>query len=240
MNGMSVRDTANICDIHRNTAFAWRHKILDSLQEIHNAIKLEGIVEADETFFPVSYKGNHKNSKTFVMPRVAHHRGHSVKKLGLSDEQVCVPCAVNRKGQSVARVGKLGKVSNLCIDKSLGKQIKPCSILCTDKEQAYRKFSKEYNHTLIQLDTGKSKKGIYNIQHFNSYHSMLKVFMYRFRGVSTKYLNNYLIWNNFVNYARETYKEKLVILLNHIIVININTTFRELSKRPPLPLVVAQ
>lgn len=255
MNGMSVRDTADVCGIHRNTAFVWRHKILDTLQGMHERVLLDGIVEADETFFPVSYKGNHKNSKTFVMPRKAHHRGNDHdyvvevqedgtkmlvmvdNKRGQSDNQVCVPCAVNRKGQSIARVGKLGKVSNKCIEKALGRQILSKSVLCTDKEKSYRKFSKEHDYTLVQLESGKSKNGIYNIQHINNYHSRLKVFMYRFRGVSTKYLNNYLVWNNLVNYAKETYKEKLIIFENYVMVANANIKCRELSNRPSLPLL---
>ncbi|MBR4515201.1 MAG: IS1595 family transposase [Lachnospiraceae bacterium] len=238
MNGFSVRKTAQICEIHRNTAFAWRHKVLDALQFMQNDVSLSGIVEADETFFPVSYKGNHKNSKTFVMPREPHHRGHSIKKKGLSDEQVCVPCAVNRKGKSIAKVGKLGKVSFNCIDIILGNQIISNSTLCTDKEQAYRKFSREHNLQLIQLETGKSKRGIYNIQHINSYHSILKSFMYGFKGVSTKYLNNYLVWNNLVNYADETYKEKMSIFLSYVMCKSIKIRYKDIPKRPPLPVVV--
>lgn len=53
INGLSVRKTAEICGIHRNTAFIWRHKILDALQNVSESAKLEGI---DETFFPISYK----------------------------------------------------------------------------------------------------------------------------------------------------------------------------------------
>ena len=256
MNGMSLRKAADICDIHKNTAFIWRHKILDALQSMHESILLDGIIEADETFFQVSYKGNHKNSKTFVMPRKAHHRGKDhdyvvevqedgtelvVKinnKRGQSDNQVCVPCAVNRKGQSVARVGKLGKVSNVCIEKALSRQIQAKSVLCTDKEKAYRKFSKEHDYTLIQLESGKSKNGIYNIQHINSYHSRLKVFMYRFKGVSTKYLNNYLVWHNLVNYAKETYKEKMNIFIGYVMTVNAEIKCRDIPNRPVLPLLV--
>lgn len=43
-------------------------------------VVLDGIVEADETFFAVSYKGNHKKSKTFVMPRPTHTCGKNLKK----------------------------------------------------------------------------------------------------------------------------------------------------------------
>ena len=32
IQGLPVRKTAEICGIHRNTAFIWRHKILDALQ----------------------------------------------------------------------------------------------------------------------------------------------------------------------------------------------------------------
>ena len=30
-------------------------------------VTLDGIIEADETFFAISYKGNHSKSKTFAM-----------------------------------------------------------------------------------------------------------------------------------------------------------------------------
>jgi transposase-like protein len=68
MNGLSIRKTATICGIHRNTAFIWRQKILDALQNMANGVNLEGIIEADETFFAISYKGNHKDSPNFTMP----------------------------------------------------------------------------------------------------------------------------------------------------------------------------
>lgn len=48
----------------------------------------------------------------------------------------------------------------------------------------------------------------YDILHINSYHSQLKRSMRGFNGVSTKYLNNYLVWNNLVNYAKESDMEK--------------------------------
>ena len=56
INGYSLRKSAAICGIHYNTAFAWRHKILDALQKMADNVVLDGIVEADETFFAVSYK----------------------------------------------------------------------------------------------------------------------------------------------------------------------------------------
>lgn len=77
MNGTSIRRASTICGINRNIAFTWRNKILDALQNMANEVELDGIVEADETFFPIFYKGNHSKSSKFTMPSPAHQRGHA-------------------------------------------------------------------------------------------------------------------------------------------------------------------
>ena len=79
--------------------------------------------------------------------------------------------------------------------------------LCTEKE-------------LLLILSGKAKKGIYHIQHINSYHSNLKKFMRKFNGISTKYLNNYLIWNNILNYSKETWTEKKNIFTDFVFTTN--------------------
>ena len=237
MEGMSLRKTAEICGIHRNTAFAWRHKILDALQDMQDDVLLSGIVEADEKYVPLSYKGNHKNSKTFTMPRVARHHGGYIKKKGLSFDYVCIPSAVNRKGMSYAKVGKAGKVNYMCLQTTLSSHIDYGTTLCTDKEKAYRKLSDTYCYNLVQLNTKEVKKGIYHIQHINSYHRLLEGFLYRFNGVSTKYLNNDIVWNNFVNWSRETYREKKRILMAYTFTRYMTVRTRDLSKRDSLPFV---
>ena len=64
----TLKESSEECGISVTTAFLWRHKILDALREVTDKVYLDGTVEADETFFNVSYKGNHKNSKSFTMP----------------------------------------------------------------------------------------------------------------------------------------------------------------------------
>ena len=44
--------------INLKTAFFWRHKILEVMKNFDNHDKLDGIVEADETYFNESQKGN--------------------------------------------------------------------------------------------------------------------------------------------------------------------------------------
>jgi transposase-like protein len=236
MNGLSIRKTADICGIHRNTAFLWRHKILDALQDVVENTILEGIVEADETFFPVSYKGNHKKS-SFVMPRKAHKRGSSTHTRGLSKQQVCVPCAIDRKGHSLSKIATLGRIMTKDLHLIYDDKIKPESTLCTDKMNSYVRFAKCNNLNLVQLKTGKSVKGIYNIQHINSYHSKLKGFIRGFKGVSTKYLNNYLTWNNCVNMNGSSMDDKVNTLLRTALSTLATVKCRELTKRPAIPLV---
>lgn len=175
-------------------------------------------------------------SADFEIPRKAHKRGKETKKRGLSKEQVCVPCAVNRGGMSIAKASNLGRVSAKDIHGVFDGRIDEESTLVTDKMNAYVKFAEKNELDLVQLKGGKGKKGIYSIQHINNYHSRLKRFMMNFCGVSTKYLNNYLVWHNFVNYARETEVEKKSILLRFVLTEQKMVTCREISKRSALPV----
>ena len=85
LDGLSLRKTAEDCGLSVKTAFIWRNKILNALakRSENSGRQLKGIVEADEVFFRVSYKGSRH------LPRKAHKRGGSVKKRGHSREQVC-------------------------------------------------------------------------------------------------------------------------------------------------------
>lgn len=229
MHGMSLRKTAEYCGINKNTAFYWRHKILDALQHMANSVELNGIVEVDETFFNVSYKGSRE------MPRQARHRGSENHTRGLSHEKVCVPCAVNRTGLSIAKASNLGRLSTQDVHNIYDGRIEANSTLVTDKLSAYVRFASASNLNLVQLKNGRAKSGIYNIQHINNYHSRLKKFMGNFNGVATKYLNNYLVWNNFVNYAKETHAEKKNILMRFALTTTMNMTCEQVSQREALP-----
>ena len=86
LNGFSVRKAAEECGIHRNTAFAWRHKILDALQNMANDVILDGIVEKGSiTIDGISLTVANVNEKSFKVSIIPHTReqttlGH--KKVG--------------------------------------------------------------------------------------------------------------------------------------------------------------
>ena len=69
--GQSVRNSAKVCGVHRNSAFLWRHRFL-ALPNTQKATHLVGIAAADEAWFLESFKGNKHGLK-----RRAHKQGHS-------------------------------------------------------------------------------------------------------------------------------------------------------------------
>jgi len=239
MHGMTVRATAYECHISKNASFFLRHKILDALQEMQSKVKLDGIVEADETFFRISFKGNHSRSQFFSMPREPHMRGERSKKRGISLEKVCVPCAVNRDGKSIAQIANLGRASVRSISSVFGGRISPDAVLCTDKHNAYVGFAEREGINLLQLKSTQRVSGTLGIQHINGYHSQLKTFMERFHGVATKYLNNYLVWHNLRNYAEGDFNFKESVWERHNAEAIYDDSKWTYMFRPPIPLPLA-
>ncbi|MFC1309479.1 MAG: transposase [gamma proteobacterium symbiont of Ctena orbiculata] len=67
----------------------------------------------------------------------------------------------------------------------------------SDKNSAYLRFSRDTGITYHQVNVSQKQRvtGAFHVQNVNAYHSRLKIWMRRFNGVATKYLDNYLGWN---------------------------------------------
>lgn len=185
----SIRKIAGKVGIHYRTAFFWRHKILNALKQIQSTEKeLNGIVEADETYFALSYKGKKKD-----MPRPPRKRGKAVMKRGISKEQVCVLTAIDRTKNTMMEPVCLGRISTRHVEDTLGPHIAPDSMLVTDGHLAYPAFARRHDMTHHALDSHVSfgNRSIH-LQNVNSLHSQVKRFMKPFNGVATKYLDNYM------------------------------------------------
>ena len=87
IEGYSIRKCAEIVEISVPTSFLWRHKILDALRVYIGIGAVSGVVEADETFFRLSYKGNHSKSSIFTMPRKPYKRGPKSKPSNQEDKK---------------------------------------------------------------------------------------------------------------------------------------------------------
>lgn len=194
LKGATLKETSCKLGINIATAFHWRHKVLSSLNKLEDEA-LTGIVEADDTFFLHSQKGDKR------LKRKSRKRGGCSSKRGISTEQVCVIVAKDRRDHIVSGIATLGRPSASEIGKLLGPSLGSKSILLTDRHPSFSCFAKEKGLQYIPLDISKGRrsiKGIYHIQHVNSYHSRLKDWIRRFKGIATKYLNNYLHWFEFL------------------------------------------
>ena len=237
LEGLTIEASAVKCNISKNTSFAWRHKILDALQNMAGEVHLAGVVEVDETFVALSYKGNHKHSKGFQMPRRSHKRGHDIHGNAKRSEHACVPCAVTRDGLSIAQVAKPGLIDSEMLSNFFKGRIAENSVVVADTNQIYTRFAEANKLALVGIKHGKGSEGIYNMGHINNYHSQMKKFINgRFNGVSTKYLNNYIVWHNFINWAKGSSEEKREIFTTFVLSTLKKVRYCDLSSRAPVPV----
>lgn len=230
----SIRKCAEICKISVPTSFLWRHKILDALQNMMTDVQLNGVVEADETFTAISYKGQ----RSAKMPRKSHKRATTATRRGLSEEKVCIPCGINMNGLSIAKASNLGKPSWKDIDKVLGGKVDKGSILVTDSFKGYHKLAADMEVTHIRIPRKKHTNGTFNIQLLNNYHRQFKKLINeRFNGVATKYLDNYLVYHNMVNFSKGSDSFKEDIMFRFTMSTKCMKTRKNIYNRPSIPVI---
>jgi transposase-like protein len=209
------------------TSFYWRHKVLNALCNL-DIEKLYGVVESDEKYFIESFKGKKKN-----ICRKPKKRGTPAKKRGISNQQACVLVAMDRNGHIISGHAGMGLINAKQIDSIIGTYISNDSTLCSDSSNNYINFAKLKGLAHVQVNASKKMyviNSIYHIQHVNSYHGKLESFINgRFRGVATKYIDNYLFWHRFLELHKSYDKVELEkILLIKIFASSNSTTVADL------------
>lgn len=186
LDGDTIHESAGRCGIDPTTAWRWRHRFLKAART--SADKLRGIVEADETYFLRSRKGERK------LDRPARRRGGKASRRGISSEQVPVVVAADRSGSTASAV--LPKVTSGALKEFLGPRMDKDVLLVSDGNNCYPPVARDLgiSHEIINLSAGERVRGDLHIQTVNNRHSRLKWFLSRYRGVATKYLDNYLRW----------------------------------------------
>ena len=205
MDGASVRQAAQCCGVDKNTAFRWRHRFLRDAAG-HRAEHEAGIVEADETFFLESFKGQRNLS------RPARHRGGVAGKRGLSAEQIPVLVVRDRSGQTADF--KLEKLDAAHVIAALQPLLDQEAILCSDSAGVYAAFARATGiaHRPLNIQHGpRVLDGVFHIQNVNAYDSRLKGWMRRFNGVATQYLENYLGWRRMLERYKTAITPKLCL-----------------------------
>jgi transposase-like protein len=173
--GYSVRKAAEEVGVNKNTCFKWRHRFLKNANSLF-AYKLNGIVETVETSFKYSEKGG---AIPFDRPR----------RFG---EDVYVFTSVDRDRLISTPIIDEFELSN--IHANLKTNIPQDCLYITRKNKVLEAFSKykALNHYAIVNNT--KHPSSFHVQNAIQYNFDLKFWMKRFRGVSTKYLSNYLSW----------------------------------------------
>ncbi|MCH4032938.1 MAG: IS1595 family transposase [Lachnospiraceae bacterium] len=187
--GVSLDDDLQHIRISHTSLFFMRHKImlaLEDLQEVSPAM-VEEVVEADETYIPEPEKGTKFGPDAKRKPR---KRGTPASKRGLSDEQICICTAVQRKsGDLVVKSENRARPSTEDVVDIYTGHVKKGTLFLTDGMNVYPKLGKVLG--LSVMNVKKETGSFFSLNTVNNLHSFIKNRYYDYRGVATKYLNRY-------------------------------------------------
>ena len=200
--GITVRKAAEYCGIHKNTSFRWRHRFICNLNSI-KAKKLGGIIETGELIFKESFKGKKKN-----LPP------HNYKR-----KDVFVIYCLDRNN-NVTDITNKGFSKNT-LHKELKDKIFSNSLIYSQNRSQISEFVIE--NKLKHINVNNNFHSLSNINKLESYRTKFEKWIKNhFRGVATKYLNNYVSWfrglhefNSGINALTILYRAKLVEKYRH-------------------------
>ena len=195
LNGFSIRRIAEENNISNYTSFRLRHKILYALKQFVENIKLSGNIQSDEKYFSINLKGTKKEN----MPRYSKKRtskGNGIK--GISHHKVCVVSSIDENDNLLLKVAGLGRCTTDMLKETLGQKLDNAKSINADSASAYQDFCEENYLTLNAIPSGFHSDGIFNISEINGVHSQLETWLCKFRGVSTRHLQEYLDWFTYI------------------------------------------
>lgn len=196
--GLTIRKSAQRVGLSVDRAFRWRHTFLAYLQQ-QKPTGLTGVVEADETFFRRSFKGQRK-----ALPRTAKKRGGAAKD-AKEGEKIPVLVALQR-GTRTEHDVVLEGLSKKKIMKALRPTLSADVVLSTDGNASYRYAARKLGIQagyFVASEHGHGGTGMWHVQNVNAYDARLKNWMHRFHGIATRYLANYLGWRRLLDRCKD-------------------------------------
>ena len=184
----TIQDAASRCGISYRTAFLWRHRFL---AEARALVALCGVVEIDETFFRERAKGD----RTLRTRRPPRKRGGLKGQRGLSSAQQPVLTATARGGETYA--WHSFTTAALPVTITLQSWTTPDAVIVSDANPSYAAATRDLErpHEVINRSQGERLRGPWHLNPVNNRHRTMKSSLnHRHRGVSTKYLDNYMNW----------------------------------------------
>lgn len=188
INKTSIRECARKLKISIKTSFFMRHRILDCLSIIFENKAVKDIGRVEEVYFKRSYKGNHSKRGVINVPvKSSESRIESLLENSNEDKDVCVKIYSDINGNIISAT----------LDKEKFKFLQM-------KENFIKETKSNYNDYKI-------KNEVYLKKNVKGYYFRLQNWLSDFRGVSTKYLSNYL---NLFCWIEDTYKENTIYKVN--------------------------
>lgn len=191
LNGFSIRRIAEENNISISTSFNLRHKVLLALKKFVDNIKLTGKIQSDEKYFSINLKGTKKQN----MPRYSKKRssvGNGLK--GISHHKICIVSAIDEEDNLYLKIAGLGRCTTEMLRQTLGCKIDNIKSITADSATAYQDLCEENNIKLIAIPSGFHSDGINNLSEINGIHSQIETWISKFRGISTRHLQEYLDW----------------------------------------------
>lgn len=98
-----------------------------------------------EAFFRESFKENLKRDPDFSLPRQSYKRGVKgsqpdlgvKRKKGISNDQVCVVCALDRTGNIITELTCKGRIRHTDLERLFSSRIEDDSIFCSDTHRSH-------------------------------------------------------------------------------------------------------
>ncbi len=257
ISGASLKKCAVECGLAYQTAFTWRHKVLNAFVQNQGNTTMNGVVEIDEMLIPISYKGNHVKggfeSRRLLpgidngLPRESYKRGTDNRSKSATDK-ACVFCMVeDGKKCFYASVPGIGFMSNNMLKSTIEKHInKQTALILADKYKITRKFLEEnnYKHKILATNISDNHNehkpeihGKLHMQHVNSMHRHVRRFLAGYCGVSSKYLENYValyVWLKSVECARNE-NALIKASISRTATADCYLSRKEIEGRPALP-----
>lgn len=216
----SIRKLSSLMKKSTKTIFTLRHKIMACIKNIVNSIKLSGSIELDELYLSINLKGTKKQN----MPRASKKRTSSgTATRGISKHKVCITSGMDDKDNCFLDIAGTSNVTSKMIEDTVLPRIKEPKKIITDCKSSYESVARNNNWNLIQI-----KSFVHidsdgnNLSNINNIHQQVQLFLSRFRGVSTKHLQQYLDLFCFLkkmNWEYE-YKDHLKVFKNTICKLN--------------------
>ncbi|MDF2882315.1 MAG: transposase [Clostridiaceae bacterium] len=213
IEGLSLKAAACQVNVSYVTLFYWRHKLLSALKEIKQN-KMQGSFELENFFLKYSRKG-----KKHIEHNEKRMHDQSVSFFNISNRKVCVVTALDTHKNIYSRAVGTGRMNAKDTEDYIGKILNKNKQVCSRPKNFFAMFFKRMNIKECNKFLDDSSVAV-------KYRCHCMEWLYRFKGVATKYLNNYLSLFKFlkeINFCKEFWSVRKFI--TDIAGINVENTY---------------